>query len=161
MTLGDTEWVAIAFLTFIAILIYVKVPRKVTDALDAKREEIAKELDDARELREEAQALLAGYQRQQAEAQDQADAIVAQAEADAKALADATRVKLAETLERRTKLAQDKIAQAEAQAIEEVRALAASAASEAARTVLTAEIDDSKGASLIDEGIAKVKENLH
>ncbi|MGB0920560.1 MAG: ATP F0F1 synthase subunit B [Alphaproteobacteria bacterium] len=157
----DADWVAVAFAVFVGILIYVKVPKKVTDALDSKRDEIAKELDDARELREEAQALLAGYQRQQAEAQDQADAIVAQAEADAKALADATRAKLAETLERRTKLAQDKIAQAEAQAIDEVRALAARAATDAARSVLTAEIDDSKGAALIDQGIADVKDNLH
>ncbi len=157
----DADWVAVALATFVGILLYVKVPRKVNEALDAKRDEIAKELDDARELREEAQALLAGYQRQQAEAQDQADAIVAQAEADAKALANATRVKLAETLERRTKLAQDKIAQAEAQAIDEVRALAAGAAAEAARTVLTAKIDNSKGADLIDQGIADVKDNLH
>lgn len=157
----DADWVAVAFAVFIGILVYVKVPKKVTDALDSKRDEIAKELDDARELREEAQALLAGYQRQQAEAQDQADAIVAQAEADAKALAAATRVKLTETLERRTKLAQDKIARAESQAIDEVRALAASAAADAARIVLTAEMDDSKGNTLIDQGIADVKDNLH
>lgn len=157
----DADWVAVAFAVFVGILIYVKVPKKVNDALDAKAAEISKELDDARTLREEAQSLLAGYQRQQSEAEEQAQAIVVQAEADAKALAAATREQLTESLERRTKLAQDKIAQAEAKAVEEVRLLAAAAAAGAARTVLSDEIDNAKGASLIDQGIAGIKDNLH
>ena len=157
----DSDWVAIAFLTFIGILIYVKVPKRVTEALDSKAQEISKELDDARTLREEAQNLLASYQRQQAEAEAQAGSIVEQAEADAKALAEQTRVQLKEQLERRTKLAEDKIAQAETKAVEEVRALAASTAATAARAVLTDTMDDAKGAALIDADIENIKASLH
>ena len=113
-------WVAVSFTLFVLALLYFGVPRRVTEALDARSAQIAQELDEARKLREEAQALLANYQRKQRDAEQEAEEIVTQARAEAERLAAETRETLAAQLERRTKQAEDKIAQAEAQAVKEV-----------------------------------------
>ncbi len=161
MTLTDSDWAALAFVIFIGILIYVKVPKLAAKALDDRSQRIEKELDDARALREEAQALLAQYQRRQAEAEREAQDIVEQAEREAKALAEQTKQALEEQIERRTKLAEDKIAQAETQAVQDVRNAAINVAVQATRTVIESNLTDDKDTALIDQAVASVKQNLH
>ncbi|MEN8721358.1 MAG: F0F1 ATP synthase subunit B [Alphaproteobacteria bacterium] len=161
LPLSDTDWVAIAFLVFVGLLIWKKVPAMVLGALDDKADAIRNELEEAARIRSEAQALLAKYQKAQAEAEKEAEAIVEQASKEATALAEQTRVQLEELAERRTKLVEQKIAQAEAQAVAEVRNVAINAAVSASRSVVTGSMTGDKAASLIDNGIASIKDNLH
>jgi len=157
----DSDWAALAFVAFIGLLIYLKVPKLATGALDERAQRIEKELEDARALREEAQALLAQYQRRQAEAEREAQDIVEQAEREAKSLAEQTKQALEEQIERRTKLAEDKIAQAETQAVQDVRNAAIGVAVQATRDVIESNLTDDKDNALIDQAVASVKQNLH
>lgn len=154
-------WVAVAFFGFVGLLIYYGVPGMITKALDDRADAIRKELDEARKLREEAQALLADYQRRTREAEEEAKAIVDQARRDAEALAAATRTALKETLERRTKLAEDKIARAETQALGEVRSAAVDAAVTAAERILRAKVTTDVDAGLVDQGIRDLRGKLN
>lgn len=154
-------WVLISFLVFVGVILYYKVPAMVTVALDKRAADIAKELDEARRLREEAQALLASYQRKQAEAMQEADAIVTQAKAEAERLAAETRANMQAQVERRTQLAQDKIAQAETQAIQEVRAVAAEVAAGAAQRLIAEKVDAAKDAAIVERSIAELASKLH
>lgn len=154
-------WVLVAFLLFIALLIYLKVPAKVAQMLDERSARIAKELAEAKKLREEAQALLDEYKKKRAQAEKDAEDIVALARKEAEALAHETRAKLTETLERRTKQAEQKIAQAEQQAVKDVRTAATDVAVSAATELLAAASEGAKGAQLIEESIAAVKSRLN
>ncbi|MFN0194249.1 MAG: F0F1 ATP synthase subunit B, partial [Aestuariivirga sp.] len=130
---GDpASWVLVSFLLFIALLIYLKVPAMAAKALDDRAAKIAKELEEARKLREEAQALLDSYKAKRGEAEREAAGIVAQARTDAEEFAAESRRKLSETIERRSKQAEQKIAQAEASAMKDVRDLATELAIKAA-----------------------------
>jgi F-type H+-transporting ATPase subunit b len=154
-------WTLIAMLMFLGIVFYLKVPAMIGKSLDERGEAIRKELDDARRLREEAQQLLADYQRKSREAEDEAKSIVEQAKREAEALAAETRKTLAEGLERRTKAAEDKIARAEAQAIGEVRSAAVSAAVQAAESILKSKVTGGTATSLIDDSIRELKSKLN
>ena len=154
-------WVAVAFVAFLAILVYYKVPALIAKALDDRAEAIRKELDEARRLREEAQTLLADYQKKHRNVGQEAEAIVDQARREAEALAQETRASLKDTLERRTKLAEDKIARAEAQAVDEVRATAIDVAVAAAEKILREKMAGSGGAALIDQSIRDLKGRLN
>ena len=154
-------WVAVSFFLFVALVIYMGVPGKITAALDARADRISEELAEANRLREEAQALLAEYQQKRKEAEAEAEAIVAQAKAEAEAYATEARTKLKETVERRTHLAEQKIAQAEVQAVKEVQSAASELAITAAADLIAAESKGSKGAKLIDESIAALKTKLN
>jgi F-type H+-transporting ATPase subunit b len=155
------NWVAVAFVIFIGVLLYVGVHKKLIEALDHRSARIKAELDEARRLREEAAKLLAEYQRKQAAAEREAEAIVADAKAEAERVAAEARTKMEEFVARRTKLAEAKIGQAEAQALADVRAAAADAAVTAAEKILR---DTAKGKiadDLIAQGIADVKAKLN
>jgi F-type H+-transporting ATPase subunit b len=154
-------WVAVAFLAFLLILAYYKVPAMIAKALDDRAAAIRKELDEARRLREEAQALLADYQRKHRNAGQEAEAIVEQARREAEAFARETRKSLAETVERRRRQAEDKIARAEAQATEDVRAAAVDMAIAAAEKILREKTAGAAGAALIDESIRTLKTRLN
>ncbi len=154
-------WVLVSFILFVALVVYLGVPGKITAALDDRADRISKELAEANRLREEAQALLAEYQHKRKEAEAEAEAIVAQAKSEAEAYAAETRRKLAESVERRTKLAEQKIAQAEVQAVKEVQSAATELAVAAAGEMIAAEARGAKGASLIDESIAALKSKLN
>lgn len=154
-------WVAVAFVLFVGLILYVGAHKKMIDALDQRSARIKAELDEARRLRDEASALVAEYQRKQREAEKEAEAIVADAKAEAVRVAAEARVKMEEFVARRTKLAEAKIGQAEAQALADVRAAAAEAAVTAAEKILR---DTAKGAvadNLIAQGIADVKAKLN
>jgi F-type H+-transporting ATPase subunit b len=154
-------WVAVAFVAFLLILAYYKVPALIAKALDERAAGIRKELDEARRLREEAQALLADYQRKHRNAGQEAEAIVEQARREAEAYAAETRKSLAETVERRRKQAEDKIARAEVQAVEDVRAAAVDMAIAAAEKILREKAAGASGAALIDDSIRTIKARLN
>lgn len=154
-------WVAIAFLVFLGVLAYYKVPALIGKALDERAGAIRKELDEARRLREEAQLLLADYQRKHRNAGQEAEAIVEQARREAEAFAAETRKSLAETVERRRKQAEEKIARAETQAMEDVRAAAVDMAIAAAEKILREKATGAGGSALIDESIKTLKTRLN
>lgn len=154
-------WVAVSFVLFVALVVYLGVPGKVTAALDARSERIANELAEANRLREEAQALLAEFQKKRKEAEAEADNIIAQAKAEAEAFAAETRRKLGETVERRTKMAEQKIASAEAQAVKEVQSAASDLAIAAASDLIASEAKGAKGEQLVDDSIDALKRQLN
>jgi len=155
------SWVAIAFVLFAALLVYLKVPAMLARMLDERSVKIAGELAEARKLREEAQALLVSYQKKRAEAEKDAADIVDLAKKEAEAYAAEARRKLTETLERRSKQAEQKIAQAEAAAIKEVRIVATDIAIAAASQLAGEAVKGAKGDGLIAESIAAVKSRLN
>lgn len=154
-------WTLVALVIFFAILAYYKVPALVGKQLDDRAHSIRKELDEAHRLREEAQQLLADYQRKSREAEDEAKEIVTQARREAELLAADTRKSLAETLERRAKAAEEKIARAEAQALGEVRSAAVDAAISAAEKLLQAKIVGGDATALIESNIQDLKGRLN
>jgi len=155
------SWVAVAFVIFIGVLIYVGAHKKMLEALDHRSARIKAELDEARRLRDEAAKLLADYQRKQREAETEAEAIVADAKAEAENAAAESRAKMEEFVARRTKLAESKIGQAEAQALADVRAAAAEAAVSAAEQILRATAKGELADKLVARGIADVKAKLN
>jgi F-type H+-transporting ATPase subunit b len=153
-------WVAIAFALFVGVLGYFGAHKKLVQGVDDRRDRIKAELDEARRLKEEAQALLAGYERKRHEVEREADAIIASAQAEAERLAAEAVAKVEEFVVRRTKMAQDKIAQAEAQALADVRSAAADAAVAAASSILAATVKNGIAENLLAEGIADLKAKL-
>lgn len=161
-SLTNTDFVVlIGFLLFIGVLLYLKVPGLLGGLLDKRAEGIQAELDEARALREEAQTLLASFERKQHEVQEQADRIVAQARESAAEAAEAAKADLARSIERRVQAAEDQIASAEAGAVKQVRDEAIRIAVASAGEVVSRDMSDAKSNSLIDDAIDTVKAKLH
>lgn len=154
-------WVLVSFLLFVGILIWKGVPALIGSALDKRANAIRTELDEARRLREEAQQLLADYQRKTREAEDEAKSIVEAAKREAENLAAETRRALAEQVERRTRTAEEKIARAEAQALADVRAAAVDLAVKASESILKGKLAGEAGSSLVDTAIRDLKGKLN
>ncbi|MFZ5692551.1 MAG: ATP F0F1 synthase subunit B [Pseudomonadota bacterium] len=154
-------WVAVAFVMFFAGLLYIGVHRTVGSTLDKRSARIQSELDEAARLKQEALALLAEYQQKTANAEKEAAEIIESAKADAERLAAEAHAKLEEFVSRRTKMAEAKIAQAEAQALAEVRSIAAEVAAGAAEKVLALTAKGSVAEQLIARGIDDVKKKLN
>jgi F-type H+-transporting ATPase subunit b len=154
-------WTLIALVIFFAVIIYMKVPRMVTGSLDNRAAAIQAELEAARKLRIEAEALLAEYKRKAATADGEARAIIDQATREAEALGREARQRMEDYVASRTRMAETKIAQAEAQAVQEVRALSADVAIAAAERILAAKTKGTPGEALIEKSIADVKTRLH
>ena len=154
-------WVAVGFVLVIALLVWKGVPGMVAKILDQRAAVIAAELDEARRLRTEAATLLADYQKRAASAEAEAHSIVAAATAEAEQFQKDCRIALEAQIARRAAAAQDKIAQAEASALNEIRALAADSAVNAAQNLIAARLDDSRASSLIAESIKGVGEKLN
>jgi F-type H+-transporting ATPase subunit b len=154
-------WVTVAFFIFVAVLLYMGAHKMIVSGLDRRRERIKAELDEAHRLREEARALLADYQRKQRDAESEAQAIIANAQAEAERIAAETKAKMAELVSHRTAIAQAKIAQAEVQALAEVRAAAAEAAVAAAARILAQSAKGPIADELIAQGITAVKAKLN
>jgi F-type H+-transporting ATPase subunit b len=161
-SLANTDFtVLIAFLIFIGIVIYFKVPGLVGGMLDKRADSIRAELNEAKALREEAQSLLATYERKQKEVQEQADRIVAAAKEEAMNAATAAKADIAASITRRLAGAEDQIASAQASAIKDVRDQAISVAVGAAKDVIAKQMDAKAAGALIDTSIATVAEKLH
>lgn len=160
--LAEAEtWVAVAFVIFLGVLAYVGVPKLIAKALDDRAARIKAELDDARKLKEEAAALLAEYQRKRTAAEAEAESIIAGAKDEAARMAAEAKAKIEEFVARRTKMAEAKIAQAEAQAAADVRAAAAEAAVAAAEKILSSEAKGALAGELIAKGIDDVRKKLN
>jgi F-type H+-transporting ATPase subunit b len=160
--LGDAEfWVAVAFVLFVAGMGYLGVHKMVAKSLDERADRIKAELDEARKLKEDAAQLLAEYQRKRQEAEAEAQGIIAGAKAEAERVAIEAKAKIEEFIARRTKMAETKIAQAEAQATADVRAAAADAAVAAAEKILTQETKGQLAGDLIAKGIEDVRKKLN
>ncbi|MEM9122691.1 MAG: F0F1 ATP synthase subunit B [Pseudomonadota bacterium] len=162
LSLDDAKfWVAVALFLFLIVIFIMGAPGLITRGLDGRADRIRKEIEDARKLREEAQALLASYERKQREAEQEAQEIIEQAKKEADLLREETSRAMKEQAERRTAMAQQKIAQVEANAVKEVRTTAATIAVGAAQAVLAEEFSGQGGQSLIDAGIQSVAAKLN
>lgn len=156
-----TFWVAVSFVLFVALAVYYKLPGMLAKQLDARAERIRGELDEAKRLREDAQALYAEYQRKAEEAMREADRIVEHAREEAQRVADKARADMEAMLQRRREQAEMKIGQAEQQAFDEVRARAVDIAVAAAADVLKEEMKGKRGAAVIDNAIGDLGKHLH
>lgn len=154
-----TFWVAVAFILFVAFMVW-KARKALLGGLDARAQRIKGEIDEAQRLREEAQALLAEYQKKQREALGEAQGMLKQAEDEAKRLKAKAAAELAAALKRREQQALDRIAQAEAQALSEVRNLAADLAIAATRQILMEKLDPAKAEGLVRDAIAELPRRL-
>ncbi len=152
-------WVLLAVVAFV-IGVWKPARRAILGGLDARAVRIRNELDTAQRLREEAQQALAAYQQQQRQAAAEAEAILAHARAEAERIAAQAARNLAEALERRRRLAEERIAQEEAKALAEIRAVTVDVAISAARQVIAAELDEKRGAALIDAAIVALPQQL-
>ncbi len=156
-----TFWVGAAFVLFVGILFYLKVPGMLTSALDKRAKKISDDLDQARELREEAQVLLATYQRKQRDALKEAEEIIAHAKEEAMREAEQAEKKLEESVARRQQAALNKIALAEAQAENEVRDTAIEIAIAAATAVVAQQVRGDRADALVDTAIQELKRHLN
>jgi len=154
-------WVAVAFVLFLGVLAYFQVFKKLLDALDQRSARIRQELEEARLLREEAQTLLAESKRKQHAAEADAAEIIAGARAEADRMAAEAKSRMDEFLARRTKMAEAKIAQAEEQAVADVRAAATDAAVAAAERILTENVKGKVADDLVRKGIEDLKTGLN
>ena len=162
VSLRNTDFVVlVAFLIFIGILLYYKVPALVAGMLDKRAVNIRAELDEAKALREEAVALLASYERKQKDVKVQADRIVASAKQEANDAAVAAKEEIAKSISRRMQAAEEQIASAQAAAIKDVRDQAVIVAVAAAKDVLAGQMNAKSAGALIDESIAVVADKLH
>ncbi|WP_334177157.1 ATP F0F1 synthase subunit B [Pseudoxanthobacter sp.] len=161
MHFDATFYAFVALVILLAGFVYIKLPGKVTGYLDDRATNIRRELEEARRLREEAQSVLAEYQRKRREAEAEAQSVLDSAQAEAARITAAANVEIADMIARRTKAAEIKIAQAETQAIAEVRSLAADVAVAAAGKVLAGRVSGAAADTLIADGIRVAKEHLN
>jgi F-type H+-transporting ATPase subunit b len=162
MAMPEAEaWVAIAFAMFLVLLVYLGAHRRVIGGIDARAARIKAELDEAVRLRQEAQAVLAEFERKAREAEGEAAAIVAGATAEAERLAVEAKARMEDFVLRRTKMAETKIAQAEAQALADVRAAAADTAVAAAEKILAAAATGKVAEGLLAKGIEDIKNKFN
>lgn len=161
-SLSNTDFVVtIGFLVFIGVLLYFKVPTLILGMLDKRADGIRSELNEAKALREEAQALLASYERRQREVQEQADRIIAHAKDEAVLAGEQAKADLEKSIARRLAAAEDQIASAQASAVKEVRDRAIAVAISAARDVVAKQMTAKDAAKSIDDAISEVGKKLH
>lgn len=151
----DTFWAFVGLVLFLALLVYFKIPQMAVSHLDARAKRIKDELDEALRLREEAQELLAEYQRKHAEAEKDAQEIIAAAKHEVASVVAEARAKAEEYVQNRNKLAEQKIAQAEADAIRMVSSSAIDLAVSVARTLIAKELTSHKENALIEEALCE------
>jgi F-type H+-transporting ATPase subunit b len=162
ISMNNTNFVVlIAFVLFVGVLVYLKVPGLITGMLDTRADTIRTELDEARSLREEAQTILATYERKQKEVAEHAEQIVAHAKVEAENAATQAKEDLKASIARRLQAAIDQIASAEAAAVKEVRDTAITVAIAAASDVIASSMSAKDGGALIDTAIAEVGDKLH
>ncbi len=162
ISLRNTDFVVlVAFIVFVGVLVYMKVPGRITGMLDARAAAVKADLEEARGLREEARALLSSYEKKQKEVQEQSERIIAQAKADAQAVAVQAKEDLKESIARRLVAAKEQIASAEAQALRSVREQAVALAIATASDVLSKQMTNKRTSESIDVAIAQVDAKFH
>ena len=160
MLQDPTFWVAMGFL-ILAILAVLFVRKPILGMLDARVDSVRASLDEAASLREEAQQLLAEYQRKQRDAVKETEAMVARAKEEAERISRDGAEALEASLKRREELAIDKIAQAEADAVREVQRISVEVAIDATRVLIADKLDGARADALIDEAISDISNKLH
>ena len=155
-----TFWTALAFVVFV-IAVFRPIKRALFQALDKRAELIRQELDEATRLREEAQKTLAEYKRKQSEASKDAEELLEHTKAEAARMRDQAEADLAAALKRREAAALEKIAQAEAQALQEVRNQAVDIAVAATAKLLAESLDKAKADALVEDAIEDLGRKLH
>lgn len=161
-TMKNPEFmVLLGFILFLALLAYLKVPALLGGMLDKRAEGIKSDLNEAKALREEAQTILASYERKQKEVQEQADRIVEAAKAEAQNAAAQAKEDLKDSIKRRLAAAEDQIISAQASAVKEVRDSAIVVAVAAANDVIAKQLTAADGNGLIDDAIKDVAAKLH
>lgn len=161
MFLEAEFWVAVSFFIFVAIVWKVGGFRAITEGLDQRGKRIRAELDEAKRLREEAAQVLAGYKTRRGEAEKEATEIIAAAKEEAERTAEEAHRRMEDFVRRRTAAAETKIAQAEAQAMAQVRAAAADAAVQASETILRERLAGEAAQELISKSLADVTRKLN
>jgi F-type H+-transporting ATPase subunit b len=157
-----TFWVAVAFMIFVVLAVKpLAVHRQLATALDKRGERIGQEIKEAEALREEAQKLLADYKRKQRDAVKEAEEIVAHAKTEAQRLREQAQKDLEASLQRREQAAMEKIAQAESQALQEIRNQAVDVALAATARLIAENLDQAKRADLVDEAIGDLSGKLN
>ena len=154
-------WDLVSFVLFVALIVYYKIPNKVAKALDDRAGKIHAELEEARRLREEAQTILADYQRKQRDAEKEAEDIIAMARREARFYAEESHKALNEFLQRHVKLAEEKIARAEEQAVQDIRSKSVDAAVAAAEMLIARELKGKSAEDLVDKSIRDVAARLN
>ncbi|MEW6436086.1 MAG: ATP F0F1 synthase subunit B [Pseudomonadota bacterium] len=158
----DAEfWDFLAFVIFVGLLGYFGLHKKLASGLDARGARVKAQIDEAVALRKEAEDLLASFVKKKKEAEDEAKAIIAQAQVEAELIAKEAHERVADFVQRRTKQADEKIASAETQALAQVRDAAADAATKASEIVLKSQAKGAYGDELVDQGINSLKRLLH
>ena len=161
MFFDPETWVAIAFVILMVVFGYVGVFKSAMTALDHRADRIKAELADATRLKEEAAKVLADYKARSATAEREAADIIANAKVEAERIATEAKAKMEDFVARRTKTAESKIAQAEAQALADVRAAAAEAAVQAASTILSQSVKGQVADDLLAKSISEVRQKLN
>ena len=156
-----TFWAMIALFIFIGVVIYMKVPGMIAKALDERAAKIRNDLDEARRLREEAQQLLGEFQKKRKEAEKEAADMVAAAKRESDLIIEEAHKKTEEYVARRAALAEQKIGQAERDAVNEVRSIAVDVATEAARKLLAGKLDENTSAELFRDSLTAVQSKLN
>jgi len=160
MELDAEFWAIVALVIFVGVMLYIRVPRLINNLLDDRIKKIATDLDEASRLRAEAKALLDSYANKRSEAEAEAANIVTAAREEADRMAKEAATALEGLIVRRTKAVEDKIAQAEQQAVAEVRGRSADVAVEAARVLLNKQMAE-RGEALVSQAIKDVAAKLN
>jgi F-type H+-transporting ATPase subunit b len=160
-TMWAQIWAQVALVIFLGVVIYLKVPSIITKSLDERAAKIAAELNSAKQLREEAQSLLTEYQRKRKEAEAEAAEIVGHAKREAEMLAEEARQKTADYVARRTVLSEQKIKQAEIEAVNAVRSAAVDLAIAASEKLIATKLDQNTSNGLFDSAVGEVKSRLN
>lgn len=153
-------WVGLAFVLVVA-LVFKPAAKAVSASLDGRASKIHEQIEEARKLREDAQALLAGYQTKQRDALAEAEKIISQAKAEAARMKTEAEADLARALERRQQQALERISQSEAQALAQVRSTAVDVALAAAEALIRENLDDGKKQSLTDKAIGELQARMN
>ena len=154
-------WVAVGFVIVLGIFLRVRVPAMLAKFLDERAAAIARELDEAQRLREEAAGVLASYVQKAAQAETEVTAIIADAKAEAERFAKEVRAQLRAQIDRRAQMAKEKIEQAEAAALNEIRAIAADKATAAAEKLIAARMDEQRSADLVEDSLKDLPDKLN
>lgn len=154
--LTPPAWIALAMVMVFAILLWKRVPALIAKALDKKIAGIREQLDEAATLRSEAEALKTEYEAKSAQAGAEAATMLERARAEADSIVSKAEADAAALVERRTRMAEDKIAAAERAALDEVRTKAATAAASAAESLIRDKLDDKAGKAMVDATIAEL-----
>ncbi|WP_341760484.1 ATP F0F1 synthase subunit B [Candidatus Endowatersipora endosymbiont of Watersipora subatra] len=160
MNMDATFWATVSLILFILIVMYMKIPEKILKYLDHRSARILKDIEEARHLREEAQQLLAEYQRKRKEAQYEVEVILSAAKREATILAEEAEKKTLEYIARRTSLAEKKIAQAEDQILADIKLMAIDIAMEASERIISHKIKDKEADDLFNKNLLELESSI-